>query len=169
MKIGVIQDFFAKKDVKGSFLQSNLGLILNHLVRQELAKEKELRSAIESEYATFKDRETFLKNELDAYKKTRADLTKRHEINSRERSQTINVIFGLNSVKIIFVFQKVEREAHETWLKWRETDRKGKDLERESKSLQDQLARKAELKTSLEREIHEIHVRQERKAAVSPC
>ena len=62
----------------------------------------------------------------------------------------------------------MEREAHETWLKWRETDRKVKDLERESKSLQDQLARKAELKTNLEREIHEIHVRQERKAAVSP-
>ncbi|CAG5088520.1 Oidioi.mRNA.OKI2018_I69.PAR.g11873.t1.cds [Oikopleura dioica] len=135
MKIGVIEDFFAKKDVK---------------VRQELAKEKELRAAIESDYATFKDRETFLNNELAEFKKTRADLTKRHEIASRERSQTIN---------------KVEREAHETWLKWRETDRKVKDLERESKSLQDQLARKAELKTSLEREIHEIHVRQERKAA----
>ncbi|CBY08721.1 unnamed protein product [Oikopleura dioica] len=135
MKIGVIQDFFAKKDVK---------------VRQELAKEKELRSAIESEYATIKDRQTFLNNELEAYKKTRANLLKRHEIASRERTQSIN---------------KVEREAHETWLKWRETDRKGKDLERETKSLQDQLARKAELKTGLEREIHEIHVRQERKAA----
>jgi hypothetical protein len=79
---------------------------LNPLVRQELAKEKDLRAAIESEYATFKDRETFLKNELDAYKKTRADLTKRHEIASRERSQTVNVIFELTSVETYFVFRK---------------------------------------------------------------
>ena len=61
-------------------------------VRQELAKEKELRAAIEADYATFKDRETFLNNELAEFKKTRADLTKRHEIASRERSQSINVI-----------------------------------------------------------------------------
>ena len=83
-------------------------IILNSLVRQELAKEKELRAAIESEYATFKDRETFLKNELDAYKKTRADLTKRHEIASRERSQTINVIIGFLVIlsKYYFVFRK---------------------------------------------------------------
>lgn len=76
------------------------------LVRQELAKEKELRAAIEADYATFKDREAFLKKELEEFKKTRADLTKRHEIASRERSQTINVIRVLRGFFAYLFFRK---------------------------------------------------------------
>lgn len=86
--------------LKVRFLHSKSGIIFIRSVRQELAKEKELRSAIETEYATIKDRETFLNNELEAYKKTRANLLKRHEIASRERSQSINVISH-------FIFDKI--------------------------------------------------------------
>ena len=52
-------------------------------------------------------------------------------------------------------------------MKWRETDRKGKDLARECDSLTKQLAAKESKKINLEQQMHKIQVEQERRKAVS--
>lgn len=76
IQLDVLREFYAQHDVK---------------VRQELAKEKELRSSIEGDLRSFADREQFMTTEIDEYKKMRKALLQKQDLATKERSQSINV------------------------------------------------------------------------------
>merc|ERR1712130_41672 len=135
MQLDVLKEFYAQHDVK---------------VRQELAKEKEIRSSMAGDLATFADREKFMKGEIEEYKRVRLKLVKNQEEDRKNRTLMTN---------------KVEREAHEFWLKLREAERAAKDLQREQDSLGKQLGAKEAKKASLENNIHKIQFKQEQKKA----
>ena len=76
MQLDVLKEFYAQHDVK---------------VRQELAKEKEIRSSMAGDLATFADREKFMKGEIEEYKRVRLELVKNQEEDRKNRTLMTNV------------------------------------------------------------------------------
>ena len=99
----------------------------------------------------------------------RNDHFKRRNEAEKSRQESVNVSNVKNNSfrKSKFIFKAVDRDAREYWLKWRETDRKGKDLARECDSLTKQLDAKDKKRIHLEQQMHKIQVEQERRKAVS--
>ena len=76
IQLDVLREFYAQHDMK---------------VRQELAKEKELRSNIEGDLKTFADREQFMNREIDEYKTMRKELLQKRDAATIDRKQSVNV------------------------------------------------------------------------------
>ena len=93
MQLDVLKEFYAQHDVK---------------VRQELAKEKEIRSSMAGDLATFADREKFMKGEIEEYKRVRLELVKNQEEDRKNRTLMTNVshLRGDESVLLYEKFRK---------------------------------------------------------------
>lgn len=135
IQLDVLREFYAQKDIK---------------VRQELAKEQELRSNLDGDLRNGAEREEYMLKEIEEYTQIKKELMKKQDIANKERSTNVN---------------KVEREAHEYWMKLREMERKSRDLERENDTLAKQLAAKSQKKIDMEQQILKIQVNEERKRA----
>ena len=77
-KIEVLASIHAKRDVQ---------------VRQDLAREQEIRANIEGDIKNFDDRQQFLNDEINSYKKIHDDLQVRYSAAQKERQQEKNVSF----------------------------------------------------------------------------
>merc|ERR1712106_155753 len=135
MKLDVLSNIHAKRDVK---------------VRQDLAREQEMRANLEGDIKSFDDRQAFLSDEIDSFKKIHDDLQSRYALAQKERQQEKN---------------KLEKAEHEFWLKSREMERKVKDAEREYKAIVSQLQVKEARQVELEKRIHEINMSRARRRA----
>merc|ERR1712106_499591 len=135
MRLDVLSNIHAKRDVK---------------VRQDLAREQEMRANLEGDIKSFDDRQAFLSDEIDSFKKIHDDIQSRYALAQKERQQEKN---------------KLEKAEHEFWLKSREMERKVKDAEREYKAIVSQLQVKEARQVELEKRIHEINMSRARRRA----
>jgi hypothetical protein len=76
IQLDVLREFYAQKDIK---------------VRQELAKEQELRSNLDGDLRNGAEREEYMLKEIKEYTQIKKELMKKQDIANKERSTNVNV------------------------------------------------------------------------------